>query len=88
MPKVGAKTIAASFNFLSLIPNLVKLVELFHGGGNGAQKRDAVIGMASSILAGAGAAAAANNPAYKDAIGGVVDATVASLNASGQMPTP
>jgi len=85
---VKAKNIAIGFNILALIPALVKLAEVFHGGGNGADKKAAVIGVATSLITAGGAAAATNNPAYADAISQVVDATVETLNGSGQMPTP
>lgn len=75
-----------AFNILGLIPSLVKLAEVFHGKGNGAQKKAAVLGVVGSLLAAGGASVAANNPAYSDAIGQIIDGTVATLNQSGGMP--
>jgi hypothetical protein len=80
------KKLAFSFNILLLIPALVKMVEALHGPGNGAVKKQAVLSVAGALLSVGGAAVAANNPTYSDAIGQVIDFTVQSLNASGQMP--
>jgi hypothetical protein len=44
-------------------------------------------GVAGSLLQAGGAAVAANNPTYSDAIGKVIDATVSHLNETGEMPT-
>jgi hypothetical protein len=84
----GPKSIAIGFNLLSLIPSLVSLAEVFHGGGTGADKKAAVVDLAKSLTSAAGNAVAANNPKYAQAVGAVVDASVATMNASGALPQP
>jgi hypothetical protein len=73
-------------NLFALIPSLVKLIEVEFGHGNGAEKKQAVTEVAGSILQAGGAAVGANNPYYADAISKVIDATVSTLNSTGQMP--
>jgi len=83
---VGPKSIAVGFNLLSLIPSLITLAEVFHGGGTGAEKKAAVVDLTKSLTVAAGNAAAANNPKYSQAVGAVVDASVAAMNANGSLP--
>jgi len=78
----------AFINIVTLIPALIKLAEVFFGKGNGAEKKAAVVATAGALIQAGGSMAAANNPAYADAIGQVVDATVGQLNATDQMPAP
>jgi len=88
MAKVTQKQFSIGINVLFLVPGFIKLVELFHGHAPGAEKKAAVIQLAQGALQAAGAAAVANNPQYKDLIGGVIDGTVGAINSGGQMPTP
>jgi hypothetical protein len=78
---------AWAFNIIGLLPSLIKLAEVIFGKGNGAEKKAAVIDVATSLVQAGGAAVAANNPTYADAVSKIIDVTVSQLNASGEMPT-
>jgi hypothetical protein len=79
-------------SLFSLIPALVKAIEIEFGPSNGQEKKaaaiDALKELAGTALQVGAAAVAANNPIYADAISKAIDVTVTTLNATGQMPTP
>lgn len=78
--------LARLMGFIALVPGIVHSVELLKPGTSGADKKQAVLGLAATALTGIAAAVpskAASIPAAQDGIGQIVDGTVAVFNAFG-----
>jgi hypothetical protein len=89
LPKsVGPKTVNTGLAALSLLPDIINLVNLFGHGATSSQKQAAAMTLVQHVGGVAVAAVAANNPALAPALGSVVDGIVATKNADGTMPDP
>lgn len=85
----GKKSAALTFNFLALIPALIRLVQSLGKGKTGAEKKAAVLDTLTTVIGAGVGAVATNNPKWGPVIGqigDVIDETVAVMKQQKQIP--